>query len=107
MIESTPMTAEWGMDQIGTNVFNASLTAWKAAAVQGLAAEIVFGFLPLLIAGMIFMRTKHVAVSLFMIGIVSGGLQTFELLSSKIAGINYLIMGFGIVIVFGNWYRSR
>jgi len=105
MTNATAMNTNWGMDQIGDNLFNASATAWKASA--GGASDLAFGFIPVMLAIIIFVRFKKVVPALFAMGLSTSVLKTFELLGGLTTNVLYMITVFGLVVYFMQWLRNR
>jgi hypothetical protein len=117
MTNATAMVDNWGFDQVGDNLFKASLTAWKNAGGAmsaagetgkiGLASDLSFGLIPFLLVFILYIRTGRPILSIFVLGLASATLQTFGLISTIMAGMYYVITGFALTIYFMTWLKNR
>jgi len=117
MTNATAMVDNWGFEYAGENFFKASLTAWRNAGgastatgttgVVGLAADLSFGLLPLLLVIIIFVRTGRPVLSVFVLSLAAALLQTFKLISPIMAGMYYIITGFALAIFLMSWLKNR
>ena len=115
MTNATAMTDTWGFNQIGSNLFNGSISAWKNAGGAadgstgkvGLALYFSWGLVPFMIFLIVYVRTKKPIPSIFSLGLSTAVLQTFGLMPSLLAGAIYLITGIALAVFFMGWLKNR
>ena len=106
MAIAPPMNTNWGIDQIGDNLFNASLTAWKATP-GGIGADLAFGFIPVMLAVIIFVRFKEILPALFAMGLTTAVLHELGALSYVATNMMYLITVIGLTVNFMIWLKNK
>ena len=78
-----------------TDIIGASLEVRKESAVNGIAADLTFGLIPILVIGMVYIRTKKIDPSLFSGLIITFGLKSFNLMSKYMSSALYILIGVG------------
>jgi len=111
MTAATPFPTPWGYDQIvggnSTDIFNASLAVWRESGANGIALDFTIGMLPLLLAAVIYVRTKKIAPSLFVAELCTILLHVFDLMSDTTARIFYILFGVGLALSIGYWLLNK
>lgn len=107
MVNATPITTDYGFNQLGTNMFNASLTAWRGGEYGFIAVRLAWGFLPLLIAIALYARTKNFMASLMSMLISAGFLHWMGVIDMWVAGVLYTLTVIGMALALYNAWASR
>lgn len=100
MTNATAFPEPWGYDQLigdgSINIFNASLEVWRNSAAQGMAMDLTFGMLPVLLLVVVYVRTRKIGTALF-VGLVSTwGLRALELSSSRVTITLTVVFALGL-----------
>lgn len=106
MPPATPFPDLWGYDQLvgqnKTNIFKAATEVWKKSAAQGMAMDLTFGLLPVLLLVVVYVRTKKIALAL-LVGLASTwGLRAVELSSDRVTMTLTIIftVGLGLALAY-------
>jgi hypothetical protein len=101
----------WGFEHLvdtnSTNIFQAAIDVWSKAGEGGVVLDFTFGFIPLLLISIMYVRTERIIPSL-MLGLLSTwGIAKFGLLSNSATGILYTLLGVGIALAIGYGLFNR
>lgn len=89
-----PFPDPWGFSYItgnNTNIFKASIEAWKLAGTDQIILDLVIGALPITLMIIVYIRTQKIGPSLFASMFSVLILYMFDLMSKRFAAIIFLI----------------
>jgi hypothetical protein len=111
MVAAIPFPAAWGFDQIvggnTSNILNASLTVWNTAGDGHIVGALAFGFIPILLFGMAYIKYQKLTPSVFVLAFSALGLYVLNIL--KLSGraiLIVLILGTVFIIYTFFWKKG-
>ena len=102
-------TTNLGFDQLGTNLFNATVTMFKNVdgPANTITSDFTFGIIPIILGIMIFSRTKHLGKSAFGMLLALTLLTVFNLTSSTYNMAMFLGVGLAITLSILNMINGK
>ena len=108
-MNATPFMQPWGYDKLvnGTNVIGSSLEVWKHAGAQGIAMDLTWGFIPIVLFTMVYIRYQRIDAAMF-VGLVSTlTLKAFNLISPFTSRFLWITMAVGLGLSLAYKYFNK